>query len=408
MREGEARGRREDAANSMRVLIVHNDYAKPSGEEHAVRAIAGLLTERGHEVAWFRKSSAGLDSLADRVRAFFSGIYSIAARSEMAALLDRQRMDLVQVQNLYPLISPSVLGLCRKRGLPVVMRCPNYRLFCPTGLHVWRGGICERCLYERHWWCVLRNCADGVMKSTGYAIRSAVASAARMFVSNVDVFIVLSEFQKRRFAAGGIPEERIAVVPNIVDTAGLPDRSDAGHVVGFVGRLSPEKGVRQFIEAARLLREYRFAVAGDISDMPGVARGAPANVRFLGFLSGGELREFYANARIIVVPSLWYEGFPNALGTAMGMGKAVVASRLGALPEIVDDGTTGLLFEAGRVDDLAEKIDWLWKRPELCSAMGQAAREKVAREYSPGVCYGRLIRVYEKATRLAEMRGSRR
>jgi len=372
-----------------------------------VRAIAELLTGHGHEIAWFRKSSAGLDSVAGRVRAFFSGIYSVAARAEMAMLLDRQRVDLVQVQNLYPLISPSVLGVCRKRGLPVVMRCPNYRLFCPTGLHLWRGRICERCLYGKHWWCVARNCAHDVIKSTGYAIRSTVANVARMLVGNVDAFIVLSEFQKRRFAAGGIPAERIAVVPNVVDVAGFPDVAGGGDMVGFAGRLSPEKGVQEFMEAARALRKCRFAVAGDTADMPEVVRGAPPNVEFLGFLAGDALREFYGKARVIVLPSLWYEGFPNALGTAMGMGKPVVASRLGALPEIVDDGKTGLLAEPGNVDELAEKIDWLWQRPEVCRIMGQAAREKVAREYSPGVCYGKLMSVYEKAAASAEMRRGR-
>jgi len=392
----------------MRVLMVHNDYARPSGEEHAVKAIAELLASRGHEVAWFRKSSAGVDSLSARVRAFFSGIYSTAARAEIASLLDGRQVDLVQVQNLYPLISPSVLGACRRRGVPVVMRCPNYRLFCPTGLHLWRGRICERCLYGRHWWCVVRNCAGDVLKSTGYAIRSMAAHAASAFVRNVDVFVVLSEFQKRRFAAGGIPADRIAVVPNIVDVADVAGAADGGDTVGFVGRLGPEKGVREFIEAARALPKYRFAMAGTATSMPETVRRAPPNVEFAGFLAGEALREFYARARIIVVPSLWYEGFPNALGTAMGMGKPVVASRLGSLPEIVDDRKTGLLVEPGDVDELAEKIDWLWQRPETCRMMGQAGREKVAREYSPGVCYDKLMGVYEKAAAVARARRGRR
>lgn len=385
------------AEDRMRVLMAHNEYARPSGEEHAVQAIADLLGQRGHDVRWFLRSSSDIHAARfGQVRAFFSGIYSIRSRLEMGRILDREKMDIVQVQNLYPLLSASVLLACRKRGVPVVMRCPNYRLFCPTGLHLSRGRICKRCVGGRVWWCVLRNCEGGLLKSIGYAVRTAAAGLTGMIVDNVNVFVVLSQFQRQRFIAGGIDPDRVEVLPNMVNTP-PGEQETRGDTIAFVGRLSPEKGIEDFVKAARALPDCKFAVAGETSRMPDLVLRAPRNVEFHGFIEGRKLDDFFRNARFLVFPSVWYEGFPNGVARAMGLRKPVIASRLGALPEIVDDGATGLLFEPGNADDLVEKIMHLWTHPDECRAMGRAGYEKVKREYSPDRCYRKLLAIYEKA-----------
>ena len=130
----------------LNVLIVHNNYGKPSGEEAALETITQLLESNGHRVLQFRKSSASIVSKADKARAFFSGIHSFRSQSEIEKLIARESIDLVHVQNLFPLISPSVLSVIKRQRIPIVMRCPNYRLLCPSGLHLLNGKICERCL----------------------------------------------------------------------------------------------------------------------------------------------------------------------------------------------------------------------------------------------------------------------
>ena len=134
--------------------------------------------------------------------------------------------------------------------------------------------------------------------------------------------------------------------------------------------------------------------------MPNLTKDVFNNFEFCGHLNGNELRTFYLHSRVFVLPSIWYEGFPNTLLEAMTYAKPVVCSRIGGLPEIVDDGVTGLLFEPGNSDDLAKKIRYLWDRPELCRKMGQAGREKALREYSPEKYYQHLMEVYEKAIEL--------
>jgi glycosyltransferase involved in cell wall biosynthesis len=319
----------------------------------------------------------------------------------MAEVLDTVPVNLVHVQNLYPFLSPSILIPCRERSIPVVMRCPNYRLFCPTGLHMSHGKVCERCLGGREWYCIFRNCMDDHAKSVGYALRNAFARLTGMIVNNVSVFIVLSEFQKNRFIQGGIAYERLEVLPNIAPFIEKDGYGNSlGNLVGFVGRLSPEKGISLFVEAAASLHHVRFLAAGNPSPDNGYMVKIPPNLAMPGFLTGKALDDVFQDSRILVFPSLWYEGFPNVIAQAMAHGRPVVASRIGAIPEIVDDGVTGLLFEPGNAEELADKIDYLWNRPDLCRNMGEAGREKALKEYSEEKFYDRLMAIYRKAAKI--------
>ena len=135
--------------------------------------------------------------------------------------------------------------------------------------------------------------------------------------------------------------------------------------------------------------------------MPGIVHRAPRNCTFLGHLSPRDLTDFYAFSRMMIIPSVWYEAFGLCAAEAQAHGKAVLCSRIGALPEIVVDGETGLLFEAGDAVDLANKIRYLWERPHLCRKMGMAGRERILREYSTDRYYERLMAAYEKAIALS-------
>ena len=386
----------------MHILIAHNDYGKFSGEERAVQSIAEILSSYGHEIFWLRRSSAGIgNSIFKKVKAFFSGIYSFDSREQIEQIIDRERIDLVQIQNLYPFLSPSILLACKHNRIPVVMRCPNYRLFCPNGLHFVRDQVCERCLFGKEWNCILHNCENDFFKSIGYSIRNATARLTGMIKNNVNIFVVLSEFQKKRFIAGGLPADRVAVLPNIALEVDIATQECCnGDTIAFAGRISPEKGISHFLEAARRLPDYKFAVAGGIRPNSEAVNNIPSNVSFKGFLSGDTLESFYRNIRMFVFPSVWFEGFPNVVAKAMAHGKAVIASRIGALPEIVEDGVTGLLFEPRNVEDLTAKIDYLWNNPQKCVEMGKAGREKAKCQYSEEKVYRKLVEIYERAIQM--------
>ena len=383
----------------MKICLVHNAYGKLSGEEVAVEGLRESLMNHGHTVIPFFRSSAELDGRQlGRIGAFFTGIYNVATRREFARLLDAARPDVVHINNLFPLISPSILDETKRRGIPTVMTVHNYRLFCPTGLLFSHGEVCHRCADAGECWCAIRNCAGEWPKSAGYAMRSWAARLRRSFADGIDRFVAPTEFVKSMMIRYGYSAERVDVVRYIVSLERIHSNlTDFGYV-GYVGRISPEKGVDTIVEASRQCPEISFRLAGHYLRMPDLPEQAPANCKFIGEIPAGQVADFVSAARFIVFSSRWYETTGLSLVEAMACGKTVLCSRIGCLPEFVEDGSTGLLFEPGDSRDLAEKIRYLWERPELCRKMGAAARKKILAMFSPEVNYKRLLDTYYAAS----------
>ncbi len=385
----------------MKVAILHNAYGLHSGEETVVERDIRLLRQHGHEVIVHWRGSAELAHLRlGRWRALGAGVFAPGSRAAIRRLLEQNAPVLVHFHNLFPLISPSVLPEFRRHEVPAVMTVHNYRLVCPTGLHMSKKTltVCEKCCGGKEYWCILRNCEADVLKSIGYALRNWVARRFRLFRNNVAVYMCLTQFQRQRLIGAGFPADRIDVVPNMAMDAGrtpAPDR--LGTYVGYAGRISPEKGVDKLLAAARELPSIPFQAAGPCGTSALLLQRAPRNFRFLGCLKEDIVPQFLRGSRFTVLCSTWFEGFPMVVVEAMLAGKAVIAPRMGGLPEIVEDHVTGLLFEPGNAADLAEKIRSLWDRPAACKQMGQAGREKALREYSSERYYERLMAVYEKA-----------
>ena len=382
----------------MKILFIHNRYGVTSGEEIMLQKIIDLLKQNGHEIQTFFKNSADIPNMRlGRIRSFLSGIYSPGSRREIRQVLEKFQPDLVQIQNLYPLISPSILPVIKSFRIPVVMRLSNYRLACPNGLFLSHGKVCEKCRGGKEFWCLLRNCEGSLFKSFGYATRNWVARKMRFYLDNVTLYYAQTDFQRKCLMAEGFAGNRIDVIPNMVQASPFDEEGILGEYVGYAGRISPEKGASTFIESANKCRNIPFRIAGDYQRMPDLFSSATNNVEFLGHLNKETLEKFYKDCRIFVMPSVWYEGFPGVVIEAMLSGKPVICSRIGGLPEIVEEGKTGLLFEPGNACDLTEKIRYLWERPELCQEMGNAGRAKVLNKYSPEIYYGRLMDVYKKA-----------
>ena len=382
----------------MKVLLVHNEHGRPSGEEVIVQCIKNLIEENGHQVIYYIRSSAEISEMPfGNFNAFISGIYSRESRKILKNLLVKHQPDVVHVHNLFPFISPSILPICRKLRFPVVMTVHNYRLVCPNGLHMRSGEICMKCASGHEYWCVLRNCERNLFKSIGYAFRNWFARKRRFFLDNVTIFVTLTQFQRQRLLAEGFPADRITVIPNMASSKDKEQNARYGSFVGFIGRISPEKGIQTFMDAASKCADISFKVAGSYDRMPHLLASPSSNFDFVGHLSHEKLDEFYKAVRMIVLPSICFEGFPMVLAEAMLYGKPVICSRIGGLPEIVEDGKTGLLFESADAEDLSVKIRYLWNRPDLCRKMGHEGRKKALREYSPKKYYKRLMEVYQKA-----------
>ncbi len=363
-----------------------------------IARIMQLLTDKGHTVSSFFRDSSTIQSSADKINAFFSGIWSYDAARQFEEFLKVERPDLIQIQNLYPLISPSILDVARRHDIPVVMRLSNYRLFCPNGLLMTKGRLCHKCMGGREYWGFLKNCESNILKSAGYAIRTATARRSEAFARGVTHFYAQTHFQRSLHVAEGFDQERISVLPNFVDGISASEHalSDTkGSYVAYSGRLSHEKGIDLIYKLAEGLPEVPFKLAGAIGDFLDAPK--PPNVELLGHLSGDDLRNFYYNAKMLLLPSLWYEGFPGVALEAMSVGKPIVASNLGGMPEIVENETTGLLCEPGSVIQFRAAIEKLWQDDRLALEMGDAGRSKLLKEFTADVYYRNLMDVYETA-----------
>jgi len=379
--------------------MVHNAYAGRSGEEIQFDAIGKLLAEQGHDISLYTRNSEVIArSAAGELKAFFTGIWNPRSRRDMRKLLGEKRPDLVFVQNLYPLISPSILPLFRQEGIPIVMRVANYRLMCPNGLHLSHGSVCERCLGGKEYWCLLMNCEENIFKSAGYALRNAVARIEGWYKKNVAEYICASTFLRNRMQEAGFAEERLHIIPNVVPDVERTDIAGAQDYVAYVGRISREKGVGVLIAAAERCPEIPFRFAGNLNPSFRLPSSLPKNIEFTGFLGKKALSEFYTGARFVVSCSECFETFGISAAEAMLHEKPVIASRIGVFPEFVQEGITGMLAEPGNADDLARKVRELWEQqPDLCRAMGKAGRQRALSEYSPDVYYARIMNVLMKS-----------
>jgi glycosyltransferase involved in cell wall biosynthesis len=307
----------------------------------------------------------------------------------------------VHVHNTWPMVSPSVYWPAYKAGVPVVQTLHNFRLMCPQAMFLRDGKICEDCLGTLPWRGVLRGCyrkspVQTALLASTVQLHRALGSYDRA----VTLFVALSSFSKTKFVQGGLDADRIVIKPNFVEDTGdgLLDQRAGGL---FVGRLSDEKGVGVLLDALRL-GQAPVTVIGD-GEWGERARQQLGD-QALGFRPVGEILSRMKTAAYLVLPSLCGENFPRTIAEAYSCGLPVIASRLGAMAELVDDGETGLLFEVGNARDLADKLAWAEAHPQEMLRMGRAARQRYLERYTPDRNHDELMAIYRKAQSLIRTR----
>lgn len=382
----------------MKILFVHNKYGKLSGEERMVDSFIRLLKDNNHEVEFFSRDSSSLrNSPAGFLWATINSFYSRSTLKELETLLNRFKPDIVQVQNIYPLISPHIFRLIKKHKVPVVMRCANYRLFCPTGLMLRDNKICEKCATRTHLFGLVHNCENNIARSFVYAIRNEYARVFDLIHPYVDAYIVPSLFQKSKFSSWGVDPKKIHVLPNVLQPLEQTANSKfkLGDYVGYAGRISPEKGIQLILDSAKLLPHIPFKLAGHGLGSYVNTLDFPDNVEYLGMLNGNDFTNFYQNCRFLVIPSQWYETFGLVALEALQHNKPVIASKIGALQETILDGENGFLFPHDDLNSFIEKINQLWKRPDLVEKFSLNASTSLEHRFGEKTFYRSLLTIYQ-------------
>jgi glycosyltransferase involved in cell wall biosynthesis len=375
------------------VVVAHNRYRERGGEDAVVDAEIGLLRAYGHRVIEYRRDNAELDP-ARGMSLLQQTLWSQSVAREVGDVIRKERPSVIHVHNTFPLLSPSIYWAASRARVPVVQTLHNFRLLCPQAMFLRHGKVCEDCLGELPWRGVTRKCyRNSTAQSAALAGMLCLHRGIGTYRRKVSRYIALSEFSRAKFIAGGLPAQQISVKPNFV--AGVePD--DAGRDGGlFVGRLSPEKGLQTLIGALRLLPEISCEVFGTGPQLES-AQGEP-QLRLHGQQSTQAVLERMRTASFLVMPSICYEQFPRTLVEAFACGLPVIASRLGPLAELVQDGRTGLLFTPGSAAELAEKIRFASTCPQAMREMGRNARREYEAKYTPQRNHEQLMEVYHAA-----------
>jgi glycosyltransferase involved in cell wall biosynthesis len=377
----------------MKILHAFNQHRGGGGADNAARATIAVSRSHGLEVEVFTRSSEDLPrNLKGRWQAGTSVVYAPDSVKRFTALLDSFAPDVVHLHEVFPLVSPWILPPTTRRGVPVVMTCVDYRMTCPIVTHLRDGVLCTLCTGGREHWVVLKNCRQNLTESVSVALYNAMVRRLRLFHDHVDMFIAPSEFSREWLIEyARIDPARITTVSPLVEMPETPADAAAGSYVAFAGRFTPEKGVSTFLAAAELCR-LPFAMARNEHAFATVP--VPPGVDVVVTRGRDDLAAFYRGARMMVFPSLWFETFGLVGAEAMSHGIPVVASRLGAVANLVEDGVDGLLFEPGNAHDLAEKVTRLWNDPALCRRLGEEARRKAMALWSPQRHFERVFSIY--------------
>jgi glycosyltransferase involved in cell wall biosynthesis len=401
----------------MKILQVNKFFYVRGGSERYYFDLCDLLARRGHEVLHFSMKHARnrpspqeeyfvshIDlnapmSAAARIAAAFRILYSREAVRKMKALIARYRPDIVHLHNISRQISPSIMSVTSRMGIPAVQTLHDLSLICPAHTCFVNGKPCEDCAGGRYVRALGAKCIDGSLKSTALGVFEAYLHSFLGLYKKIDWFIAPSEFLKGKVSSLKWIREKISHVPYFIPPGRDWTARNDGYVL-YSGRVTREKGVGTLLEAAGRLPDTRFVIAGEGPELDSERSRAAvmglANVEFAGYLTGDALEHMIEGASCVAVTSLWYENLPLTILEAFARGKPVIGSDSGGIGEMVKDGETGFLYEPGNAASLAGAVLRLQADENQRLRMARNAREVAASRYSAGRHYERIMEIYER------------
>jgi glycosyltransferase involved in cell wall biosynthesis len=406
----------------MKILIINKFLYPKGGDALSALATGNLLSAKGHAVTFWGMrhplntkysyenyfiDNVNFDnpgSLGKQVKLALNILYSFEARDKINRLIKKERPDIVHLHNIAHQISPSILHIFRRNNIPIVMTLHDYKLVCASYQMLKNDKMCDACKGAKFYWCFLKSCVkDSVTKSLLATLEMYLHHKLLRIYGLVDIFISPSLFLKNKIYEMGF-RGKIMHLSNFLDLNDYSNRPryawQDNHIIYF-GRLSKEKGLFTLIEAVKDIKEIKLSIIGDGPLKNKLEQDVTVkkinNVFFLGFKSGCELRDLIERCLFVVLPSQWHENNPRAIIESFALGKTVLGSKMGGIPELIINGKTGLTFESGNASDLKEKILYLIKNPDLIVEMGKNARGFAEENFNEERHYKGLMEIYKMA-----------
>ena len=399
----------------MKILFANKFFHLNGGSERVFFQERDFLIGKGYEVIDFSmQDPRNLESpyseffinqvdydspagIAGKLNTGLFFIHSQEAVRQLERLIDHTQPVIAHLHNIYHQLTPSIITVLKKHGIKVVLTLHDYKLICPSYLALCGDEICTACDGRHFWKPLIRNCQKNRAKELLLTLEASFHRWRGSYEA-VDLFLAPSQFLAD-LVGRRVPREKIRVLPNGIDTADFqPTSTDRGYALYF-GRISKEKGIETLLAAhSGLDSTLPLKIVGTGPLFDSLSARYP-KAEFLGYKTGEALKTLIAHAAFVVVPSEWYENCSMTVLEAMAFGKAVIGTRIGGIPEQVEDNRTGFLFGMGDRAELEEKMATLAARPELRTAMGAAARLKLEEQYSLAHHNEELLKVYNHLLR---------
>jgi len=405
----------------VKILMVDKYYFIKGGAERYFFELIKVLEENGHTVVPFSmqhpenfetpyeddfvenidfnkmplmQKVLRMPEIAGRV------IYYRKAQKKLAALIEREKPDIAHVHMIDHQLSPSILATFKEFGIPIVQTCHQYKLVCPSYrlflMH--KNEICERCLNGNYMHAFIQKCHKNSYAASALVALEGYIHRMMKIHDLIDIFHVPSHFLGEKLIEGGFDASRVWHSFYTINMKDYPYHPEYENYFIYFGRLSEEKGIMTLLNAMKVQPQAQLKILGDGPFAPALKKYAEQNqlnnVEFCGNVGGEKLVNLVQNCRFVVVPSEWYDNSPLVIYESFSMGKPVIVSTMGGMPELVDHGENGYHFKAGDEKTLADLINKLWGDKELCMQMSVKARAKAEAEFSPEVHYKKIIALY--------------
>jgi len=403
----------------MKILLVNKFFYLRGGAERAFFDTAELLKSRGHKTIFFsmkhpnnRESSFSehfvspvdfnqMSGFWNKIKAAGRILYSIESQKKIRKLLEQEKPKLVHLHNIHSQISPSILYAIKKYNLPVIMTLHDYKLICPVYTFLREGKLCEKCTGQNYYHCLTQKCSkDSYVKSLINTLEMYFHHQLLHIYNLVDIFICPSRFMQNKISQAGY-KIKSHYLPNFIyPDKFVPSYTGEKETLVYFGRLSKEKGLFTLLKAVKNT-DIKIKLIGDgplKNDLKQkVKQEGLKNVILTGYQSGKELYDHIKKSWAAVLPSLWYENNPRMILESFALGKPLIGSRIGGIPELVIDEKTGFTFQPGSSEDLRNKILYLTRNPDKIHQMGKNARLWAEQNFGPETHFKKLIHIYRTA-----------
>lgn len=403
----------------MKILLVNKFHYLKGGSEKYYFDLAKLLQEHGHEVAFFSMKDEkniqtgckeyfveNSDMNSKNIFKALDIIYSRKNKKAMEKALDDFKPDIVHLNNFQRQLSASIINPIKKRNIPIVFTAHDLQAICPAIVMLdSQRQICEKCLNGKYINCAKNKCIkNSGLKSILGTVEAKYYRYKKIYINKIDKIITPSEFYKFKLIQDGIPENNIEAIHNFIDMDNYNVEVEDDGYAFYFGRLAKEKGIFNLVKAIQESNVNKLYIAGDGPDKERIEEyirkeNLMKKVKLLGYLNSNEIKNYVRKCRFVVVPSICRENCPYSVLETLAIGKPIICSNLGGIPELIKNNESGLIYTYNKPKELQEKMRVLFENKELTDELGKNAKQIAKKEYSKESYYNKIINIYEGAVK---------